>query len=153
MGDNAGARAGQGMVRAKLIAGQKRIGHLISRGHVGGQGKRHTAGMTTRAVPELSPGQHQNRTNKSQGWVMLRGGVERTAGQARAEWEATQNDWCCRNSYRTGDWRRRRYDGGQDKTRSEDTAKGRRGWILSASARRKTGNNGVRRSGGRGKAG
>ena len=47
MEDNAGASAGHG--RARLTSGQRRMGHRMSRGHVGGQGKRHRAGVTTRA--------------------------------------------------------------------------------------------------------
>ena len=50
--DKAGARAGQGM--ARVIAGQRRIGHRMSRGHVGGQSTRNRAGMTTRVGLELS---------------------------------------------------------------------------------------------------
>ena len=56
MDANGGARAGHG--GARLIAGQRRIGHRMGRGYVGGQVTRHRAGMTTRAGPELSPGQH-----------------------------------------------------------------------------------------------
>ena len=56
MEDNAGARAGQ--CKARLMAGQRRIGHRMVRGHVGGQFTRLRVGMTTRAGPELSPGQH-----------------------------------------------------------------------------------------------
>ena len=62
MEDNAGARAGQ--CKARLMAGQRRIGHRMVRGHVGGQFTRLRAGMTTRAGPELSPGQHQSCANK-----------------------------------------------------------------------------------------
>ena len=66
MEDKAGAMTGQG--RARVIAGQRRIGHRMSRGHVRGQGTRQRAG------PELSPGRHQNRANKSQCGVMPREG-------------------------------------------------------------------------------
>ena len=57
MEDNAGARARHG--RARLIAGQRRIGHRMSRGHVGGQGtrqdrndKKGRARIEYRAAPE-----------------------------------------------------------------------------------------------------
>ena len=56
---------GQGRDKARLIAGQRRIGHRMSRGRVRGQVTRHRIGTTTRAGPELSPGKHQNRSNKS----------------------------------------------------------------------------------------
>ena len=59
----------------EAVAGQ-RIGHMMStsRGHEGAQDTRHMVGMTTRAGPELNPGQHQNCANKSQGGVMQRTG-------------------------------------------------------------------------------
>ena len=104
--DKAGARAGQGM--ARVIAGQRRIGHRMSRGHVGGQGTRNRAGMTTRAEPDLSPEQNQNCTNKSQGGGAPRAGWRAQQAKQGAEWEAAQNDWCCRNNCRAGGWRSRR---------------------------------------------
>ena len=72
---------GQG--RATLIAWQIIIGHMMSGGggHVGEQGTRHRAVMTTMAGPKLSPGQHHNRANKSQGHGT--GRVEGTTGQSR----------------------------------------------------------------------
>ena len=58
MEDKAGAMTGQG--RARVIAGQRRIGHRMSRGHVRGQDTRQRAGHKTegragiesRAAPE-----------------------------------------------------------------------------------------------------
>ena len=66
MEDKAGAMTEQGRVR--VIAGQRRIGHMMNRGHVRGQGTRQ------RAEPELSPGKHQNRANRSQCGVTPREG-------------------------------------------------------------------------------
>ena len=108
----------------------------MNRRHVGGQGKRHRARMTARAGPELSPGQHQNRANKSQDGVMLRAEWRAQQAKQRTEREATKNDLCCRNNCKTGEWLSRRYAGGQDKGRSEGTAKGRREWMVSTRARR-----------------
>ena len=44
----------------------------------------------TRAGPELSPVQHQNRANKRQGGVMLRAGWRAQQAKQRTDWEATQ---------------------------------------------------------------
>ena len=84
--DNAGARAGQSTTR--LIGGQRRIGHKMSRGHVEGQGTRHRAGMT-RAGPELSPEQHQNGANNAtdQNGVMPQTGWRAQQATQGAEWE------------------------------------------------------------------
>ena len=88
--DKAGARAGQGM--ARVIAGQRRIGQRMSRGHVGGQGTRNRAGMATWAGPEVSAGQNQNCTNKSQRGVPPRAGWRAQQAKQWAEWEAAQNN-------------------------------------------------------------
>ena len=44
------------------------------------------------AGPELSPRQHQNRTNKSQGGVMPRARWRAQQAKQGAEWGATRTD-------------------------------------------------------------
>ena len=94
MEDKAEAMTEQG--RTKLIAGQRGIGRRISRRHVGGRGTRHRAGTTTRTGPELNPEQRQHCANKSQGRAIPRAGWRAQQAKQGAEWEATQNDLCCR---------------------------------------------------------
>ena len=48
-----------------------------------------------------------------------------------------------RNNSRTGEWRSRRYEGGQGKGSSAGTAKGERGRMANARTRRKVRTNGV----------
>ena len=98
--------------------------------------------MTRRAELELSPGQHQNRANKTQGGVMLWTGWRAEQAKQEAEWEATQNDQCCRNNCRVG-------NGAADdlmegRTRAgRRVGKGQKGWMVNARERRKAGKNGV----------
>ena len=72
----------------------------------------------------MSPGQHQNRANKSQGIMSQAGWRAQEVKQG-----AGLEDWCYRNECVAREWRGRRYDGEQGKGRSEGRANGEEeGW-------------------------
>ena len=134
------------------MAGSWAEKHMMSSGHVGGQGTRHGTGMT-RTGPELSARKHQNCANKGQGGVMKRAGWRAQQTRQAAEWEATQKIDVAGIAAGQGNGVADDMMEGLplDKGSSEGTIKGRRGWMVSVKARRKTGTNSVLRRGGGGR--
>ena len=54
--------------------------------------------------------------------------MEGREGKSSGKVGATQNDWYCGSNRSAGKWRRRRCYEGQDKGKTEGTAKGGREW-------------------------